>query len=1035
MYDKFLEIKKYSITLLFVKYVLLINRLIMKKSLIKIILLAAIILLPMKSKVIAQDAKTSYTISGVVTEEGTDEPIPGATVMIKNTTYGTISDVDGKYSFSVELAQGNYQLIISFLGYTTVNKEISLGSDKNINVDVVLSTDVTKLDEIVITGASGLTTRRQLGATINSVNEEQLKSRPVNSVTEALQGQVPGAHIMRNSGNPASSISVRLRGASTLLGSSEPLYMIDGVIINADPRSSVSLGSYTQNPLVDIDMSDIESIEVLKGPAASAIYGSLASNGIIQIITKKGKKGKPSIVVNTGINFNSIVTNKPYNDSNLEWTDATHTATQPVDRYNWQDYIFDNTMGTENSVNISGGTDKTQYIVSASYLYNEGILRNTSFDRKTFKVRINQELASWLKLDAGAYYSNNKSKEIPYGNAWTGNPMVALLFGDNVIDPSADEFGNYPYVGWMSNPYEDIDLLDITQQNNRLITDIALNANPFEGFNVKYTFGYDYTASNGKFRVPYGFTADTDGAISKSNIYRGVMNSTIDFSYRYKITDKIQATTGAGYSYLYKKYESSSLGTTSVPAFDNIDVVSGDVTGSNGISEMAYWGGYIQQYFSYDNILFLTLAGRMDGASLFGKDERQQFYPKLSGSFVISDLDFWKSNIGSIANTFKLRAAWGQAGNLTVLENIAGGYVTNTNYTTGSYVGETTYYSSSTAGNANIKPERTSEIEFGFDGSFLNSRIGLEFTYYKQDISDLVINKNLSPSTGFATVVENVGTMTNKGIEIGLNAGIIKSNDFNWDLNVNYSTNENLVTHVVGGRISFGGFGTSIAQTDQPLGVFYGYFTATDANGEPILNDLGAPQRALGHYEDYTLPDGEVIQVAVQDYDANGQPTGQALKKVIGDPNPDYTISFTNTFSYKNFTFRFMIDAVQGFDVFDWDKRIAYRFPGGYYQGQEMINNNYGFYSGQYYVYDQFVEDGSFVKLRDLSLSYNWKPKTNAIKSIIFTASGSNLFTWTKYWGFDPEVNFEGASNVSRGQDFGNIPVPRVFKLGVKLTF
>jgi TonB-linked SusC/RagA family outer membrane protein len=1008
----------------------------MKGNLLKIILFGVIFtLLPKVSNVYGQDGKSSYTISGVVTDVATGEVIPGATVMIKNTTTGTICNAEGKYSFTTDLPAGDYELMYSFLGYSIVSKAVNLGSELNVSIDAALATDVTKLDEIVITGASGLTTRRQIGAAISSVNEEQLKSRSVSSVTEALQGQVTGAHIMRNSGNPASSISVRLRGASTLLGSSEPLYMIDGVIINSDPRSSVSLGSYTQNPLVDIDMSDIESIEVLKGPAASAIYGSLASNGIIQIITKKGKKGKPSIVFNTSVNFNSISKTKPFNDTGLEWTDATHTATQSVERFNWQDYIFDNTMGTENSLNVSGGTDKTKYLFSASYLYNEGILRNTNFDRKTFKVRINQELTDWLKLDAGSYYSNNKSKEIPYGNSWTGNPMVALLFGDNVIDPSADEFGNYPNVGWMSNPYEDIDLLDIYQQNNRLISDIVLNADPVKGLNVRYTFGYDYMASNGKFRVPYGFTADPQGNISKTTINKGILNSTIDASYKYNITNTIKATTGIGYSYMHKRNESMNIASVSVPAFDNIDVVAGTITGYNGISEMAYWGGYIQQYFSFSDILFLTLAGRMDGASLFGKDERQQFYPKVSGSFVISDLDFWKSSIGDIANSFKLRGAWGQAGNLTVLENIASGYVTNTNYLTGSYVNGTTYYPSSTAGNPNIKPERTSEMEFGFDASFLNSRIGLEFTYYNQDISDLVINKNLSPSTGFATVVENVGTMTNNGFEIGLNAAVVRNSDFKWDLTFNYSKNTNLVTHVEGGRISFGGFGTSVAQTDQPLGVFYGYFTATDANGAIIPNALGAPQRAMGHYEDQTLPDGEVIQVAVQDYDAAGQPTGEVLKKVIGDPNPDFNLSFTNAFSYKSFTLRVMIDAVQGFDVFDWDKRIAYRFPGGYFYGQELANNTYDFYRGQYSVYDQFIEDGSFVKLRDLSLSYNYRPKTKAIESITVIASGSNLFTWSNYWGFDSEVNYEGASNVSRGQDFGNIPVPRVFKLGVTLKF
>jgi len=970
----------------------------------------------------------SIIVKGTVSDEN-GEPLIGATIMNLTNQAGTLSDIDGKFSFK---ANSGDKISCSYIGYTSMTKLV----ENNI-LDFSLNNDLLKLEEVIITGASGLTTKKQLGSTINSVNAEDLGVAQSSSVTEALQGRISGAQITRNSGSPSSSISIRLRGPSTILGSSDPLIMIDGVIVNGDARSVVSLGSYTQNPLADIDMNDVERIEVLKGAAAAALYGSLASNGIIQIFTKKGKSGKPRVSVSSSINFNSILKYKPYNTVNKKWIadpdNEGQFITTDATRYNWQDYIFDKSQGYDNHVSVSGGSDNTTYSFSGSLLNNGGILRSTDFNRKTFRVRLNQVLTNWLSVSVGNYSSFNKSKEISFGNAWTGNPMVALLFGDNSKDAKQDEFGTYPNIGWMSNPNEDVDLLDIFQKNTRNISDVQLNAHPIDGLNLKYTFGYDYTSSNGKFKIPFGFTGDSKGNLTKNRAVSNILNSNFDASYKYDLTSNISATTGAGYSYQKKDYESIVLANDKISEFDNIDIISGEATGGNYIKELSYWGGYIQQHFDVGNKLFVTLAGRVDGSSTFGADQRQQFYPKASVAYSLSDEDFWKNSLGQYVNSFKLRGAWGQAGNLTALDkNPYGIYY---NYGVGSYNGSTYYLPSTISGNTELRPERQTELEFGMDMSLLSNKLGIEFTYYSQKVEDLLLNRNLSPSTGYSTRLENLGSLTNKGIEIAASALVINTKDFKWNVKATFSKNVNKVTHVEGGRISLGGFGTAVAQTDEALGVFYGYYFARK-DGELVLDASGFPQRALGHYNTKTTSDGESITVAVQDFDDEGQPTGEKLKKVLGDPNPDFLASLTNEFSYKNFTLRVHFDAVQGFDVMDWDKRIALRYPGGYFYGQELAGEKpKGYYGSQYYIYEGFVEDGSFIKLRELSLSYDLKLNSPYIKSVRFILSGSNLLNISNYWGYDSEVNFEGASNGARGQDFGNIPIPKVYKVGVNFNF
>ncbi len=977
-------------------------------------------------------------VSGKVTDTK-GEPLPGVEIIIVGTQQGTVTDFDGLYSIK---AKNGDKIKATFIGMSPAVKTVN-GSV----LDFVLKEDALGLDEVVVTAQSEATTKKQLGTVIHTVKMDKINSRNVSNVSEALQGALPGAQIMRNSGSVAPSISIRLRGPSTILGSSDPLIMIDGIIINNQAREGIGTGG-SSDPLSDIDMNDIDHIEVLKGPAASAMYGSMASNGIIQIFTKKGKTGEPTVTVSSNVNFNSIRKYKPYNQTLLKWQ-KVNGVVQPVPiekRYDYQSYVFDKTMGTYNGVKITGGTDWTSYAIGGSILSNDGIIRNSSYDRKNIDLKLNQKVKEWLNLNIGVMYSHNNTKEIPYasGSNFRYAPLQSLLFADNSINP-VNEDGSYNYMGWQGNPYESIDKIDATLDVDRVISNFTIQAKPMKNLSIDYIFGYDYTSSNSRFLVPYGFTANTDGDLQYSQNTYGNFNSHLKANYKYQITDNIKASTGAGYQYMYDKKRYNYQGKPSLPIFPNLEGMDGanDIVSNSSIYEYAIWGAWVQQNFAFNDKIFLTLGGRWDQASTFG-DGVQTFYPKVSGSVVLSDFDFWKNGLEKYINSFKIRGAWGEAGNMSVLTSPALISVKNgSTYTPSSYLGQTTYVLNSVDGNKDIRPEVTREYEFGFDASFLDNRVGVEFTLYHQDVYDMLLSKAVAYSTGYSKRVSNVGTLTNDGIELTLKAIPVKTKNFNWNMAINYSKNKNVVSNIDGGYLSLNVFGNdnSIVANGYPLTTFYGTFYATDENGNWVLDANGNPQKAKGEMID---ADGDGFPESYKQlFDSNGQPIGTTLKKVLGKTSPDFIISMNNTFTYKNLSLNVNIEAVQGYNVLDWDKRMAYSLPlsstslftGWEFAGEELENNTRGYYGNRFRIYEAFIEDGSFIKLRNVSLSYNWKKPIKGIKSANFTVSGSNLLSIDNYWGYDPEVNSWGKSNVVRGQDYANIPIPKVYSFGVQLKF
>ncbi|MEL7121550.1 MAG: SusC/RagA family TonB-linked outer membrane protein [Bacteroidota bacterium] len=1038
-------------------------------------------------------AQSNLVLKGTITDE-LGEPLIGANVVVKGTLEGTITDLDGTYNLPFRAGTTVVEVVFSYTGYESQIQTIDFSSGgSEITLDVSLGVDVAQLDEIVVTGVSAATSRKQLGNAISTVKADDIQNTGTNNVIGALSGKVMGALITQNSGDPGGGVSIRLRGTSTINGSSDPLYIIDGVIVDNSSQNVINLNADAmgtgfaagQNRLIDINPNDIERIEVINGAAAAAIYGSLASNGVVQIFTKRGKIGKPQINLQTSFSISELRKRLDFNDhperfgiqgserlattqdrlttiADLRSADdrAANPGTgpaalagrplvedkYPVERYDYQDNIFDTAMGTENYLSISGGDENTRYFGSVSYARNEGIIKNTHFQKYGAKLRIDQNVTDWANVSIGLNYVNSSSEDKPNGNNFF-SPISAVIIIDNVWDiTERDEEGNLLHVEPVRmNPMSIIEEFDITQNTNRFIGDLQVKLTPFEGFTFKYVLGLDvYSLRGNTFqpRVPYSpvsaaFFPDGYVSVANSNIFK--VNNDFTATYQTQLSDAITSTTTAGASVWYDRSDfSSAQGRDLSPFVSTLSAATNIFTQPmESISEATINGYFLQQSFGIRDFLFLTLAGRIDGSSRFGVDERNQFYPKASASFVVSELDFWENlGVSDTWNTFKMRFSYGEAGNLTGI----GAFTRFTNFTSQGYLGRSAIVPSSRLGNEGIRPEQQRELEFGADLGFFNNRLGISFTVYNQEITDLLLNRNLAPTSGGASIIENIGEMTNNGLELLVNANPIKTRDFTWNITAAYNTFENEVNGIGGGRAGItlrGGGGTQSAIDGQPLGVFFGAQYARNPDGTLLLQEVETangvvrlPQIERGN--DIT---GEAMR------DANGQPTGTPLRRILGDPNPDWTGSLLNEFRYKRFGLRVLFDAIWGFDVYNWNKITSNNVGSSELAAQELrgelprgwVAAIGGFIGPR--IQEEHVEDGSFVKLRELGFSYNAGKVGNLFSNLTINIVGRNLISFDDYTGFDPETNSAGQSSRVRGDDFGNVPIPRTFQIGLNASF
>lgn len=949
-------------------------------------------------------------ITGKVTNSVDGSPIPGVNINVGGSSGGTASDFDGTFVINVP---ANATLTFSFLGYETQKIKVD-GNTLNVKLKELTST----LDQVVVTGTAVKTTRKQLGNSIALISSKDLVNSGATGIDQALTGKVAGALINQNSGSAAGGISVTLRGVGTISGSSDPLYIIDGVYLNNNTNNLLNLGGNNQNRLVDLNPNDIDRIEIIKGAAGAAIYGARGSNGVIQIFTKRGKSGKTRFNFSSNLKINQLRKKIEYNKVPLAWVAKganTNLATVAAERYDFQNEIFGTTFGNEQNLNISGANDNTSYYISGNSFNNSGIVKNTNFERIGLKTNLEHKVNSFLTLNASFDYTRSTSNESPNGllTSTTG-AINGFLLGDNSINPVINSLGIYPIVGaFAPNPIEALNNFKFKQVTNRIVSGFGAKIKFTDRFAANYNLGIDSYNESGTAYLPIGNTiqpASNTGFARRADVNFFQFNHDLNFSYDFDIIKNIKSTTVFGGTWQNDKTQ--NIGITAEGLGIGVSNASSGTLVSQGERrvENAYWGGFLQQSFAINDKYFINGAIRQDASSLYAKQNRNQLFYKASASYIISNEPFWKNTFKETFNSLKLRAAWGEAGNLTALPT----YSDLTTFESNNINSQNTLTASTPQGNDDLKPETKVEVEFGFEASLFN-RISVEYTYYKQRVTDLLLDRELSPSTGFSTRFDNVGNLQNEGMELLIKLHAIKSKDFNWNLAVNYGRNRNEVSNIPGTIFlpdSFG-IGRAAVIEGKPTGVFFGNYYARDANGQILLN----AQR---------LPFIEAIN-------------GVGVNKIIGDPNPEWLGSLINEIQYKNFSFRCQLDAVQGFDVINWDRRAINSTAvgsGGFINGQELLGIiPKGTGQAQRPIIEEFVEDGSFVKLREVSLTYNFKPKTLGIDDVKLSLIGRNLYSWDSYKGWDPEVNSAGQRNGFRGYIAGAIPIAKTFQFGVNISF
>ncbi|WP_375434457.1 SusC/RagA family TonB-linked outer membrane protein [uncultured Hymenobacter sp.] len=1044
------------------------------------------------------DGTQAYTLQGRVTDER-GQGLPGTTVLLGGTTLGTATDAEGNYTLPVRVKPGAYTLTFSTIGYAAKSRPLTLGSSPAVSTDVSLAEARQSLDDVVVIGSTISVNKRELGNAITTVTARDLVQTGTGGALNALQGKLPGAQIVQNSGDPSGSLSVRLRGIHSLRGSSDPLYVIDGVIVSNNSTNvsqlatSLDIGAANagQNRLADLNPNDIASINVINGAAAAAQYGSRASNGVVLITTKRGQAGQARVSVYSSFNVNELRKSVPVNTYGKQFGANTYITQSPtgpvtntfrlytispvgtlagqpgvttvgvsragattqlannlvdVTRYNYFDEIFQTGYGTDNGASISGGAERTQYLMSVGYLKNEGIIKGTDFKRYNVRARIDQRLTNWARASVGVAYNNSFSNERANGNVFY-SPINSINITNNIYDINQrDAEGNLLAVEpTRVNPLSTIEDMRFTQRINRTISDLQVNLTPFKGFSADYILGVDtYSQAGQNYIRPYPYQATAGLPLARyplgyaANANNNVLqlNSDINLGYDRQLTEDFKLTLLAGYSYQYFRGELvRTQGQGQTPFITTVSGSSSTTVGSAyDLDQFDLSGIFGQATFGFRNLAFLTGAIRRDRSSKFSPSETNQYYPKVSGSVVVSDLGFWQNAGYSKAfNSLKLRASYGEAGGLTAINSYDRFY----QYLPVAFQGRATFLPNAQLANPRVRPERVAELEVGADLGFLNDRIGLGVTVYNQKTKDLVVNRLIAPTRGGSTIVENVARLNNKGVELQLSAAPVKTADFNWDFTVIFSRNRNKIVDLVG---------TSAIPIDnvtgapvyllngQPAGVFYGSAYARNPNGSLLLTPQGFPQdeRATGQST------GDINFTPARE--ASGQPSyaqGTSIANVvIGNPNPDWTGSFSTNFTYKKLSLRVLFDAVQGVDVFNADYRTRQGVGLGDLAEQELRGELPRGYIFSVYNTQEFrVDDGSFVKLRETALTYTLPTLSKFISNLDVSLIGRNLYSWDDYKGFDPETSAGGSSDLLRAIDFGNVPIPRTYQLRLSATF
>ncbi len=1032
----------------------------------------------------------NITIKGTVS--AADGPIIGATVKVKGAQGGVVTDFDGNYSIS---AQSNATLVFSYVGYVT--KEVKVGGKRLI--DVTLEEDETLLNEVVVVGY-GTMRKSDLTGAVTQVDNKAFEKSVSTSIDQVLQGRAAGVQIQANTGTPGGSSTIRIRGTNSLNASSQPIFVIDGVIIDSDGGDDGN-----SNPLAGINPSDILTMDILKDASATAIYGSRASNGVIMITTKRGKSGEATLTYDGYVGWQQmprkldVLNLRQYAEHNNDIADAqikTHSGTflRPEllgSGTDWQDELFKTAFMTNHSISLTGGSEKTTYAISAGYLYQNGIAISTSFKRQTIRGNVDTELKKWLK--GGISFSLSDSKQEMEKNwdiintALRSQPSVAVRNAEGGYDGPDDQ--------WM--PENAVALAEIKtnyakRTNFRINT--YLEAIFMKGLSFKTELSVDYNLNKTKTYTPdYTFgvkeSSQRDGAWYKNDSKYWSWRNILTYTGTIAQKHNINAMIGQEMSHNY--WENMSASNQGYLSNSVIDLRAGERTGNNvnidgyqnNTSLFSYFGRVL---YNFDDRYLVTATLRRDGSSKFADGNRWGWFPSAAFAWRASQENFLKDN--KVINNLKLRLGWGTTGNQNVQDWAYQAMLAN--YTTPWGVGVLN------ANNANpdLKWETTYSTNIGFDLSLFNSRIDLVFDWYYKKTNDLLMMLDLPAFLGsgagsneaYGTATNpwgNIGSLRNTGIEITLNTVNIENKNFQWRSNFVFSLNRNKVLSLdsdsgsLPQTLQIGSDVATVTNTvvGKPIGQFWGY---------KVIGRFDKPEDfyyrdAEGNVKPVALPKGASMAtsptsggVFIGDYiyeDINNDGViDDSDQTFIGNPEPKFTWGFGNTFSYKGFDLSIQFSGSYGNKIMNYQRRflditgatsnqlttvldyarlekIDADGPDDY-RNYRVVNTGtimprLSTESGvnkNNRVSDAYVEDGSYIRLQNISLSYTFPRKW--IKNLFLTNAKiycniQNLFTITKYDGYDPEVGSLRGNALLNGVDYSRYPSPRIYTVGINLQF
>ncbi len=1020
-------------------------------------------------------------VTGTVTLADDGSTVPGASVTIKGTTLGTITDSDGK--FSLKVPQSAKTLLISFIGL--VAPEIQLTNAAH--YEVVLKSGTISVDEIVVTGY-GTQRKREFTGAAAVVRGNVVDNKPIQSFGQGLTGQAAGVSIIQPNGLLNNPPVIRVRGLSSLSLSSFPLVVIDGVPV---ATGDVSENSTANNPLADINPSDIESIDVLKDAASSAIYGSRGAAGVLVITTKRGKESKTKVTYDGWVGVanavrlpdllnaqqymdykNGAIVNARLLNTNAAPADAfkpSYNADGSLVDTKWYDYIYRTAYSQNHNITISGGTAKTSYYFSAGYTDQNGFLRANNFERRSGRFNIDHWATDWLKLSANVNYTNGlnnspNSGSVP-GGAFNSSGLgrIALVQVPNVAPYKEDGSynvvnnalgsGNNLLTSSYSNPIPIIDLDKNSSETTRLLANLIAEFKLTKDLSFKSTYSWDRrNTENIQFWNPvqgdgYSYNGYAYNNSARSDNWNWI--NTIQFQKTFNNVHNLNIIAASD----AQKRRTTNWGSVRQnlvdPFFNTYQgVFLTNVAGGNGISEIGYEAYLGNISYNYAGKYFISGNFRRDGNSALSADNRWGNFGGASIGWTVSEEKLFKESFPESISSLRLKASYGRVGNGN-LSNYYGAYNT---FEAGIYgIVPRIYYIQ--AGNNELKWETSNQSNIGLDLSLFQNRITFEANYYNKDINNLILDVPQSPSKGIPgnTILLNVGSMYNRGFEFTINAIPIKTKDFSWNANLNFSTNKNEVTALVDDNTPILAYTgslelASITAVGHPAASIYAVKTdgVNPENGRRIFINAAGERVQYQHYggaNAWTYLDGTVAK-AVSGADA----------QILGGTLPTWYGGFNNTFRYKdfdlgiNFTFSGGNDIYNGTKAGLRDQRIwnnstdvlnAWTTVG---QKTDVPRAVYGdnVSNGSSFAIDANIEKGDFLRLQTATLGYNL-PKT-IISNVGLTAARfyvqvNNAFIITKYSGVDPEISTNGNSNLAGGVERNSIPQSRAFTLGINVTF